>query len=89
MFEVSSDPPVIPGNSSRVKSTKGKSKCVKDDSSGSKSKRKRGFSYKCTTVDEPIVLALKFKETIEEVFVYLDLYISFYSNLFMTIPDFY
>ena len=69
---VSSDPPVIPGNSSRVKSTNGKSKCVKDDSLRSKSKRKRG--YKCARVDEPIGLALKLKETIEEVFVCLDLY---------------
>ena len=74
MFEVSSDPPVIPGNSSRVKSSKGKGKCVKDDSLRSKSKRKRGLGYKCTKVDEPIGLALKLKETIEEVFVYLDLY---------------
>ena len=71
---VSSDPPVIPGNSSRVTSTKGKSKCVKDDSLRTKSKRQRGSDYKCVKVDEPIGLASKLRRTIEEVFTCLDLY---------------
>ena len=66
---VSSDPPVIPGNSSRVISTKGKSKCVKDDSSRSKSKRKRN---RCVMVDKPIGSAQRLKGTIEEVSICLN-----------------
>ena len=64
---------MIPGGSSRSQSIK-KGKEVKGDSSRLKSKRKRGSGHKCAKVDESIGLALRLKETIEEVLICLDSY---------------
>ena len=74
VFLAPSDSLMIPGGSSRSQSIKKKGKEVKGDSSRLKSKRKRGSGHKCAKVDESIGLALRLKETIEEVLICLDSY---------------
>ena len=70
-------PVLIPGDSSRSKSTKKRNtdyRCVKVDPSGSKSKRRRNSDYRCTRVDKPIDLAQRLKGITEKVIICLNVY---------------
>ena len=77
-FSDPSDPLLLPGDSSRSKPIKGKGKNVKDDSSRSKSKRKRNSDQRCERVAKPVGLAQNLKRTIEEVLICLSLYEFFF-----------